>query len=172
MPIYEYLCPRCNRVYSFLAQRMTAPEAPPACPRCGATDLRKQVSRFAFSRGGAERPDRSGGAAASDGDAGPDPLDDPRVEREMLRLLADAEHMDEGDPRQMGRFMRRMSELTGEPLDEQTAEAVRRLEAGEDPERVEADLGDVFGGGDEDDEGGPFGFGRRPPIRDDGLYPM
>lgn len=166
MPIYEYLCPTCNRVYSFLSPRMTT-DAHPACPRCGATDLRKKVSRFAFSRGS------TGRAASPDAgpDAGPDPLDDPRVEREMMRLMADAEHLDEHDPRQMGRFMRRMSELTGEPMDEATTEAVRRLEAGEDPERVESDLGDVFGsGGEGDDEG--FGFGARPPAYDDGLYPM
>lgn len=167
MPIYEYLCPACNRVYSFLSPRMD-PDAHPACPRCGATDLRKKVSRFAFARGSGDRARSS----AEGPDAGPDPLDDPRVEREMMRLMADAERMDENDPRQMGRLMRRMSELTGEPMDEATAEAVRRLEAGEDPERVEADLGDVFGGGGEGDDDGGFGRGARPPTYDDGLYPM
>lgn len=167
MPIYEYLCPTCNRVYSFLSQRMTA-DAEPSCPRCGATDLRKKVSRFAFARGSGERAQPAHGGRD---DAGPDPLDDPRVERAMMRLMADAEHMDENDPRQMGRLMRRMSELTGEPLDEATDEAVRRLEAGEDPERIEADLGDVFGTGGDGDDGGPS-FGARPPSYDDGLYPM
>lgn len=170
MPIYEYLCPACNRVYSFLSPRMTV-EAHPTCPRCGATDLRRKISRFAFARGSGERAEPGAGP-----DAGPDPLDDPRTQREMMRLMAEAERMDENDPRQMGRFMRRMSELTGEPLDEASAEAVRRLEAGEDPERVEADLGDVFGGpgGDAfgDDEGYGFGPGSRPPTYDDGLYPI
>ena len=168
MPIYEYLCPACNRVYSFLSPRM-APDKQPVCPRCGGRDLRKRVSRFAFTRGAGSAGGAAGPSAAGE-DAGPDPLDDPRVEREMMRLVAEAEGMDENDPRQMGRFMRRMSELTGEPLDEATAEAVRRLEAGEDPERVEEELGDVFGGlGEGDDEGG---FGGREPSIDDGLYPL
>lgn len=170
MPIYEYLCPACNRVYSFLSPRMTV-DARPTCPRCGATDLRRKISRFAFARGAAARAEPGAGP-----DAGPDPLDDPRTQREMMRLMAEAERMDENDPRQMGRFMRRMSELTGEPLDEASAEAVRRLEAGEDPERVEADLGDVFGGGPFDegygDDDGPFGGGSRSPTYDDGLYPL
>jgi hypothetical protein len=86
-----------------------------------------------------------------------------------MRLVQDAEHMDENDPRQMGRFMRRMSELTGEPLDGEMEEAVRRLESGEDLERVEEDLGDVLGTG----EGGEYGgMGDMGPSYDDGLYPM
>ena len=52
--------------------------------------------------------------------------------------------MDESDPRQLGRLMRRMSEITGEPMEEEMQEAVRRLEAGEDPDKVEEDLGDLL----------------------------
>lgn len=162
MPIYEYLCPTCHRVFSFMTHTVHETRVP-ACPKCGAADMRKQVSRFAFVRGGATA---RGGAGAPEGGAeGPDPLDDPRVEHEMMRLMSQAEHMDENDPRQLGHLMRRMSEITGEPLDGEMEEAVRRLEAGEDPEKVEADLGDVFG------EGGPDGDGfGGPPSYDDGLY--
>jgi len=168
MPIYEYLCPACNRVYSFLARSYSV-ERDPVCPRCGATDLVKQVSRFAVVRGSAETrggaserstPAEMEGAEGADAD----PLDDPRLERELMRLVQDAEHMDENDPRQMGRFMRRMSELTGEPLDEEMEEAVRRLESGEDIERVEEDLGGALGG-----EGGYDDFA---PSYDEGLYPL
>ena len=68
MPIYEYLCPECNRVYSFLVQRPD-PERHPVCPKCGAADLRKQVSRFAFKRSGeaAAKGDDAGGYPAGDG---------------------------------------------------------------------------------------------------------
>jgi putative FmdB family regulatory protein len=171
MPIYEYLCPTCNRVYSFLSQRPEV-ERRPSCPRCGNTDLKKQVSRFAVVRGGGspqkgpeepgDRPPGPGGAPEQE----PNPLDDPRVERELMRLVQDAEHMDENDPRQMGRFMRRMSEVTGEKLDEEMEEAVRRLESGEDVERVEEDLGGALGGGEEGEYGG---YG---PTYDEGLYSM
>jgi putative FmdB family regulatory protein len=162
MPIYEYLCPSCNRVYSFFSQGAER-DKQPTCPKCGGNDLRKQVSRFAFVR----RSGESGGVGGPETGGPDDPLDDPRIEREMMRLMRDAEHMDENDPRQLGRFMRRMSELTGEALDPEMEEAVRRLEAGEDPEKVEEDMGDVLGGpaGDPRDPHGP-------PTYDEGLYPL
>jgi hypothetical protein len=86
------------------------------------------------------------------------------MEREMMRLMAEAEGLDEKDPRQLGRFMRRMSEVSGEPLDEEMEEAVRRLELGEDPEKIEEEFGDLMGPGDGDGFGGP--------SYDEGLYPM
>jgi putative FmdB family regulatory protein len=162
MPIYEFLCPACNRVYSFLA-RGEAGDRQPTCPRCGATDLVKQISRFAVVRGGARPPVEGGGGEGPTGGEA-DQLDDPRVERELMKLVRDAEHMDENDPRQVGRFMRRMSELTGEPLDAEMEEAVRRLESGEDVDRVEEEMGDLFGPGGAD---GDFG-----PSYDEGLYDL
>ena len=50
--------------------------------------------------------------------------------------------------------------------------AIKRLEAGEDPEKIEEDMGDVLGdmmGGGEDEEGGPGGYGGSY-SRDGGLY--
>lgn len=172
MPIYEYLCPHCNRVFSFLTARVGDPRQP-SCPRCGGAEMRKQVSRFAFRRGGGGRGAAGGddavggdfGGLGGAGEGAGDPMDDPRVEREMMRLMSQAEHMDENDPRQLGQLMRRMSEITGEGLDAEMEEAVRRLEAGEDPDRVEEDLGEGLGG-----PGGDEGFG--PPSYDEGLYTL
>jgi len=77
--------------------------------------------------------------------------------------MADAEHMDENDPRQLALMMRRMSEISGEPLDAEMEDAVRRLEAGEDPERVEEDMGGLGFGPDGGGNGGT-------PSYDDDLY--
>ena len=32
MPIYEFACPKCRKVYSFLSKRV-APSHTPACPK-------------------------------------------------------------------------------------------------------------------------------------------
>jgi hypothetical protein len=51
--------------------------------------------------------------------------------------------------------------------------AIKRLEAGEDPEKIEADMGDVLGDfmGGEGDEDGMGGYGGGGGYtRDSGLY--
>jgi len=90
------------------------------------------------------------------------------MEREMMRLAAEMESMDENDPRQMAAAVRRMTEIAGEPVTPAMEEMIRRMEAGEDPEQIEEDLGDAL---EEEmgEEGGGTGGG---PSHDDGLYPM
>ena len=84
----------------------------------------------------------------------------PGQEREMMRLMSQMEDMDENDPKQMGKLMRKMTEITGEGLDPEMEEAVRRLEAGEDPDKIEEELGEL-GMGD--------GGGMGGPTYDDGM---
>lgn len=164
MPIYEYLCRDCNRIYSFLVRGEVGADGP-ACPRCGAGRLEKQVSRFAFSRRASSAAgSEPGGRGDAEGQGWPE---DPRSEREMQRLMRDVEGIDENDPRQLAALMRRMSAVTGEAFDEGMEEAVRRLEAGEDPDRIEEDLGDAIDAG----MGGPGPSQRAAPVRDEGLYP-
>ncbi|MDQ4075895.1 MAG: hypothetical protein M3220_06560 [Chloroflexota bacterium] len=50
---------------------------------------------------------------------------------------------DENDPRSLGRMMRKMGEEMGEDLGDEFNEVVDRLEAGEDPEAIEADMPDM-----------------------------
>jgi putative FmdB family regulatory protein len=158
MPVYEFLCGPCNRIFSFHSFKVD-PEKVPACPKCGAVELRRVPSRFGV-----------GAASKNAGDGGGDDLDDPRLEREMMKLAADLEGMDENDPRQMAAAVRKMTELAGEPVTPAMEEMIRRLEAGEDPERIEEELGDAI----EEEMGGEGGggFGGAPPTRDEGLYPM
>ena len=50
---------------------------------------------------------------------------------------------DNPDPRQMGSLMRKMSELTGESMDEPMEEVVRKLEEGMNPDELEERMGDL-----------------------------
>jgi putative FmdB family regulatory protein len=160
MPVYEFLCRACNKIYSFHSFTVQT-EKIPSCPKCGAEGLSRVPSRF-----GVNAPRK---AADAVGDGDDSDMDDPRMEREMMRLASELEHMDENDPRQMAQAVRRMAEIAGEPVTPAMEEMIRRLEAGEDPEMIEEDLGDAL---EEEmgEEGG--GFGGAPPERDSGLYPM
>lgn len=168
MPIYEYACPKCRVIFNFLSKRIK-PDRLPVCPKCGNDKMTKQVSRFAMPKGLKEP------AAKTDanGPEGPMPdMDDPRVERAMMELERDMEHMDENNPRHMAHMMRKMKDLMpAGTVPKELDVAIKRLEAGEDPEKIEQDMGDLLGEfmGGPDEEGGGMGGGPGY-AHDSGLY--
>lgn len=164
MPIYEFACPKCRVIFNFLSKRIN-PDRTPVCPKCGNKKMRKQMSRFAMSKGLKEP------AAKPEGDDGPPmpDMDDPRVEQAMREMERDMEHLDENNPKHMAHMMRKMKDIMPPgTMPKELDIAIKRLEAGEDPEKIEADMGDVLGdlmGG----EGGPGGAGGAY-SHDSGLY--
>ena len=166
MPIYEYACPKCRVIFNFLSKRIN-PDRLPTCPKCGNKKMTKQMSRFAMSRGLKEPAAKPEG----EGDEGPIPnFDDPRIERAMMELERDMEHMDENNPKHMAHMMRKMKDIMPPgAVPKELDTAIKRLEAGEDPEKIEEDMGDLLGdfmGGE--GEGGPGGTGGY--SHDSGLY--
>src|SRR5215510_10241242 len=154
MPIYEFACPKCRKIFSFLSKRLN-PDRLPVCPKCGNSQMEKQISAFAFTRG---RPD-AGDAGEPGGDSASEPdFNDPRMARAMEEMERDLAHLDENNPKHMAHLMRKMKDLMppgSVPKDLDTA--IKRLEAGEDPEKIEADMGDLLGdfmGGEEGGAGG------------------
>jgi hypothetical protein len=122
--------------------------------------LERQVSRFAISKG---RPE-------AEGDDNMPDIDESRMERAMQALAAEAEGLDENDPRQAARMMRKLSEAMGTELGGGMEEAIRRMEAGEDPEQIEAEMGDLL---DTDDPFGGFEMKRGGrPIRQQAPRPQ
>lgn len=161
MPIFEFLCPACNRIYSFLSLS-ASPSRQPVCPRCGATSLTRVPSSFAVSAGKKtreEKPKEPGGAQ--------DEAAQARVEQEMMRMTSELDEKDAEDPRTMARMMRRLADLSGEKMTPTMEEMFRRLEAGEDPDSLEEELGPQL-----EAEMGEDGDGGGAPTRDDGLYSM
>lgn len=48
MPIYEYICNKCNDRFSLL-QSMSAAEKETQCLKCGSTEVKKLISSFSTS---------------------------------------------------------------------------------------------------------------------------
>ncbi len=164
MPIYEFACPKCRRIFSFLSKRMS-PDRLPVCPKCGNKNLSKQVSRFALGKG-VKEPAAGGEGMDEGGPPMPD-LDDPRVERAMMEMERDMERLDENNPRHMAHMMKKMKDLMPPgSVPKELDTAIKRLEAGEDPEKIEADMGDSLG----DFMGSPAGGAGGGYTKDSGLY--
>ena len=132
--------------------------------------MERMISRFAVTGRAGEKPD-----------GGPDPAD-PRMERVMAEMEREMAGLDEKnpDPRALGHLMRKMTEATGQAMPKEMEQMIRRLEAGEDPEKLEEEFGDALEGMDLPDEpqgdadtavAGPRLRPRRP-VRDPALYEM
>ena len=181
MPIYEYYCPDNHTIYQFYAKTLAQGQSVPKCPENPQFRMRKILSAFAVTGRAKEEPK----PAAK---AGGDPAEDARMDAAMNVMEREFSSMDENDPRAIAAMMRRMSELSGEKIDGEMEEVVRKLEEGTDPDALEDQLGDSMPGEAGDD---PYGDGsgggekqpddpkeprhrfrarRLPPRRDPKLY--
>ena len=166
MPIYEFYCADCHTIYNFFSRKVDT-AARPDCPRCGRRQLERRMSRFAVSRNRRGDGGQQGDLPAED---------DPKMEAAMESLMREAEGLDENDPRQLARMMRKLQQTAGLPMDAKAEEALRRLESGESPENVEAELGDLFGDAGPEPEEAAGRLRRlvrnQPPKVDETLYDL
>lgn len=101
MPIYEYSCPNCKGRFSKLVQGFNEPVGL-ACPRCGSTEVRRAVSRFAVLKS-----------------------EDSRLED-----LADSSllaGLDENDPRSIARWAKKMGKQLGDEVGDDWDEMVDQM---------------------------------------------
>jgi len=119
MPIYEYRCQDCGRRVSILWRSFSEiGTRTPRCSRCGSHNLNRLVSRVSVLHS----------------------------EEHQLESFADPTKfgdLDEDDPKSIGRWMRKMSREMGEDLVGEFNEVVDRLEAGENPEDIEASMPEI-----------------------------
>lgn len=160
MPIYEYLCHECNRVFNFLVKNMSDTRRP-RCPKCNRGDMEKLISRSYTIRSSAKGKGDEGTISDMPN------LDDPRTIRKMEGLMNEMNYVNENDPKQIGKFMRKLCDISGQDLGPGMMEAIRRLEAGEDPEKIEEEIGDILEGEGEGLQGSIGG-----PSYDDNLYEL
>lgn len=159
MPIYEFYCPDNHTIYQFYAKTLAQGQLTPKCPGHPNYRMKKVVSTFAITSGGTKG--EAAEAKPEGADAGGDPTEDARMEAAMGAMEQEFSNIDENDPKAMARMMRRMSELTGEKIDGEMEEVVRKLEEGADPDSLEDQLGggDETGGGMDDPYGEGMGMG-------------
>ncbi|MEN6468327.1 MAG: zinc ribbon domain-containing protein [Smithella sp.] len=163
MPIYEFYCKQCNTIYNFFSKSVNTVKIP-TCPKCKTARLTRQMSVFAAITG-------SGKDEATD-----DPLkgfDESKMEKAMMQLAAEAEKIKDDDPKAAAKLMRKLSETTGMNLGDGFQEALSRLEAGDDPDQIDEEMGDILTSED------PFGKKRRrksatfrKPRKDETLYDL
>ena len=176
MPMYEFYCPDCNTIFTFFSKSVNT-EKVPACPKCRRPDLSRMISRFAVTGRAAKKGEGTEGGEGGEGM--PDlPIDESRMEKAMEALSSEAEHIDENNPRQAADLMRKFSAMTGLKLGDKMEDALAKLEAGADPESLEAEMGDL----NENDLfklDGAAGAGgkarsaaRKAPFRDETMYEM
>jgi putative FmdB family regulatory protein len=170
MPIYEFLCPDCNTIYSFFSRSVNTDKAP-SCPRSPQHALQKKVSMFAV-RGKAK------GKEKGEGDEPGLPIDESKMEKAMEALAGEAENISEDNPRDAAKLMRKLSDMTGLHYGDTMQEALRRMESGEDPEKIEEEMGDLMNTENPEDlfvlpdKKGKKSGTKPAPKRDDTLYEM
>jgi putative FmdB family regulatory protein len=125
MPVYEYRCNSCQRKVSLFYKSyrdFDAAEGTRTCPNCGSMQLTRLISRVAIAK-----PTRDYSTMSS---------------AEMLNVL------EGGDSREVGQMMHQLGQ--DQALNDPAfGEATERLMKGENPERIDADLGSSLAGGSE-----------------------
>ncbi len=117
MPVYEYACDNCRKIFSFLVRNSSKHKAP-KCPECGRGAMKRMISSFRVGHTEENRPEK---------------LSDPSLYAGL----------DENDPKSLARFMRKMGKEMGEDMPEELEEMCQRLESGESPEDIERSMGEA-----------------------------
>jgi len=150
-------------IFNFFSRRINTDKIP-ICPRCNKVKLQRKMSVFSTSHNLKEQ----------DSTELPD-IDESRLEKAMASLTREAEHIDEQKPEEAARLVRKLSDMMGLRLGPGMEEALSRMEKGEDPEKIEEELGDLI----EEEE--PFLLKEkskaiskynRPPKVDETLYEL
>jgi len=147
MPIYEFYCERCNTIFNFYSKSINTNKQP-ICPKCREMKLKRFLSSFSVLREGPEGNIEE-----------PLPFDEERMEKAIGMLAQEAENINEDDPKQAAHLMRKFSEMTELNMGGGIKEAIERLEAGEDPEKIEEEMGDIL-------EEDPFALPEKKVVRE------
>jgi len=118
MPAYDFRCHDCNKPLRLFFSYAAYDSAQPVCTHCGSQNVKRRIGRVAVAKSEDSRMDTL--------------LDDNTFAA-----------LENEDPQEMGRFMRKMSSEMGEELGDEFGEVVDRLEKGQSPETIEKAMPDL-----------------------------
>jgi putative FmdB family regulatory protein len=159
MPIYEFLCEDCATVFNFYTPTANTDKVP-VCPKCRQRELKRLLSPFALV---SHRQSEAGDEL---------PFDEARMEKALQIMENEMDNVKEDDPRQMASLLRKMTEAAGGNLDGGLEEALTRMEAGEDPEAIEEEMGDALNPDTIFSGGRKRGQRAKKLVYDDTLYDL
>ena len=124
MPIYPYRCLNCRKRFEVVMSYGEYGTIPVVCTSCGSQNVQRRISRIRIAKS----------------------------EDSRLESLSDLDNFDglDDDPRALGQVMRKMSREMGEDVGPEFNEVIDRLEAGQNPEDIEATMPEL-GSGSADD---------------------
>ena len=161
MPIYEFYCTQCNVLFNFFARKVDTVTLP-ACPHCHAP-LSREVSQVGYLQG--------------DGDGGDDGLGDVRIDESRMEKAMDAMSGeidrlgDTDDPQKAAELMKRFSEASGLKFNGDIRDAINRMVAGENPDKVSEELDAMMLSG-KDAFAQDASRKKAPPAKDPKLYDL
>lgn len=128
MPYYSYRCLDCKKRFDIFLSYSDYGTQPVTCPHCQRQNVQRRINRVRIARSEDSR------------------LDD-------LSSMDDFDGM-EDDPRALGKMMRKMSQEMGEDVAPELHEVIDRLEAGQNPDDIEAAMPELGPDGGDGEIGG------------------
>lgn len=127
MPTYDFICLNCKQRFDVFMAYSEYGSKPVNCVHCGSENVRRRLTRVRVAKS----------------------------EESRMESLMDESALEglENDPKALGRMMRKMGKEMGEDVPPELDDVADRLEAGQSPEEIEADMPDLgagLGGGDDD----------------------
>lgn len=124
MPVYEYLCPKCQVIYNFHSNIVDT-KTVPACPKCDCNALVRQVSVFSTLNS-------------------QDELSEDIVLKSFSNLLDNIDEIKDDNSGDLVSSLQKFSKGCSTELGEKVDVAIERIKQGEPPEQVEKDMGELL----------------------------
>ncbi len=115
MPTYDFICNSCTKRFDIFLTFNEYGKVPVHCTHCNSADVRRRMTKVRIAK-----------------------TQDQRYES-MANEFESFDGLD-GDPRALGEMMKKMGREAGDDLPAEFDEVVDRLEAGQTPEEIEANM--------------------------------